>query len=80
MIPTPREIIRKVNLGFLPFARFKENVSRGSHAAGPGWLDICGNCGAAGLHACRAAHLMHTLLLAAAIPLWTHAIIEHDTL
>ena len=31
-IPTPREIIRKVNLGFMPFVTFKENVSAGAGA------------------------------------------------
>ncbi|KAI7835996.1 hypothetical protein COHA_010118 [Chlorella ohadii] len=25
-IPTPKEIVRKVNLGYMPFVRFKENV------------------------------------------------------
>ncbi len=34
-IPTPKEIVRKVNLGYMPFVRFKENVSR------PGAGDCC---------------------------------------
>lgn len=31
-IPTPKDIIRKVNLGFMPFVSFKENVSVGAGA------------------------------------------------
>ena len=81
---TPREIVRKVNLGFLPFVKFKENVRRpefcrggcvamshGRRSRPVGWLPAATRV--AGWH----AHPLH-MLAGGCHPAWAHAIVEHE--